>query len=301
MTSFNLLTKHFLLGGVIIGLVGVFYFVVRDVSVPGNDSEGNEALSMVTAEFVNGYEIRHTRHFQMFKGNKYEEGAEIQILKDGTLLFKDKTEGLFAEFRAGGTGAFILNAGDLVEGGVINVNNNKSPDLVLVNYSGGMHCCFRNYVLELGPTLSTLLDLETGDFPIEFKDLNGDGVMEIETRDSVWGYWNTSFGASPAPRVALSLQRGKYEIDMALMYRPAPSEAELEEVASRITSWSGSHGPEVAWKYVVELVYSGNRAAAQKYVDFAWREDAPGDFGTKEDFWKEFETQIQKSNFILSI
>ncbi len=99
------------------------------------------------------------------------------------------------------------------------------------------------------------------------------------------------------PPVVLSLQHGKYKADATLMRKPAPSSAEIQKMAKMITSWSSAAGPDVAWKYAIDLIYSGNIASARKYVDLAWRDSDIGEFSSKDDFWTQLTETIHKSPY----
>jgi len=112
-------------------------------------------------------------------------------------------------------------------------------------------------------------------------------------------YWNVSYVGSPMPSVILSLKDGKYRADPFFMKEPKPTDAEIQKFANEVISWSGdgSNGypPVVAWKYALNLIYSGNIDSAKKYVDLAWKNNSPGEFKTKEGFWNELNEQIGES------
>jgi hypothetical protein len=182
----------------------------------------------------------------------------------------------------------------------MDVDGDGIQELVFAGYSGGAHCCNTNYVIKLSDHVSVMLELNTQSSSVKLVDLNRDGVFEAETLDYVFHYWNTGFSGSPSPRIVLSIQSGTYNPNIGFMIRPAPSDKVIRDTAATIKGWNSAFTP-VAWKYVADLVYSGNLASAQKYVDLAWRE---GDdsldgnpFGSKDRFWSEFFSQLEKSHY----
>jgi len=245
---------------------------------------------------VHGYTIEFTHSFIEDEPD-VSYGSKIRILKDGKFVFEAEEMQDFGGFYSYEVGDWLRNADELKKRAVKDVTGDGILELFIEGYSGGSHCCFQNYVIQLSNPIAILLDLDTGDYGINFKDLNNDGVMEIETNEDVFAYWHTSFSASPMPPVVLSLRNGKYKADPTLMLKQPPTDTEIIKMASTIESWSGSAGPEVAWKYAIDLIYSGNIKSARKYVDLAWRENDNKEFGTKDNFWKELEEQTQTSPY----
>lgn len=96
------------------------------------------------------------------------------------------------------------------------INGDRLPDIVVSEWSGGAHCCYSTSVYSVGPAVRPLLTLDSGDCaPGEFADLDGDGVLELATCDSAWGYRYCAFAFSTLPPVV-------YAYDAALAtYRVA--------------------------------------------------------------------------------
>jgi hypothetical protein len=225
-------------------------------------------------------------------------GSRVSILRDGEYLFTS-VEGLeYLTFYYDETIPFLKTSADLKKA-VKDITGNGIPELYIRGWSGGSHCCYHNYIIELSNPLSILFDVDTEDFKISFEDLDKDGIMEILTNESKFSYWHTYYVASPRPPVILSLQEGKYKADPVFMRKPAPTDMEIRELANDVKGWSGdgSVGPTVAWEYAVDLIYSGNIESARKYVDLAWRDDKSGDFKTKDIFWEELSSQIKESPY----
>jgi len=246
---------------------------------------------------VNGYQIESIR---LVSNDQYETpfSSKINILKDGEYLFNSEDqERCYAFNRNDGETSLIDNT-DSLKRAVRDITGNSIPELLIFGWSGGAHCCYQNYIVELSNPLNILFDLDTGDNAISFEDLNGDGVMEIKTNEDIFAYWNVSYVGSPMPSVILSLKDGKYRADPTFMKNPKPTDTEIQKAADEVISWSGdgSNGyPTVAWKYALDLIYSGNINSAKIYVDLAWKNDSPGEFKTKEGFWNELNEQIKES------
>lgn len=281
---------------------------IKGTNVQKNSSANDITLdkpqwttSTTTSIDIHSYTIKFERRFTKDANNKDKIlETRITLSNGGKNVFAKMSKDYDWEhfYVIGGEYNQIDSADDIKKFAIKDLNKNGVPELVFVLYSGGMHCCSKNYIIELSNPISFLLDLDTGNqFITEFKDLNHDGIMEIETYEDVFTYWNTSYGASPMPRVVLSIQDGVYKANSALMREPAPTDAVLQRKAKVIESWSGAVGPEVAWKYAIDLIYSGNISSAKKYVDLAWRNDGYGAFKTKESFWRELVDRIVQSPY----
>jgi hypothetical protein len=254
----------------------------------------NTTIATTTTN-INGYTIEFVR--SSYVPDAITNWSKILILKDNNIVFQTSATEDFSGFYVKDVGDWITSADEIKTKALKNVTGDRVPEIVISSYSGGAHCCSQNYIIGLTDPLHFYLNLDTGDNGIEFKDLNHDGKMEIETYEDVFAYWHTSFAASPMPQVILSLQNGVYKADASLMRQPTPSDTEIRAKANEVTSWSDSAGPDVAWKYAIDLIYSGNIVSARKYVDLAWRQNDPGDFGTKEEFWKELADTIHTSPY----
>jgi len=300
-------TKYlYLIIPIIILIAGSFYFLNNKTgkNIPVAKGLGNivqtnsvqaKKVTSVTSTKVNGYEINFTR--SSYEDSMIDGSSEIDITKDGKQVWGKIMDQDFSGFYVDEPGDFIKNADELKTKAIKDITGNGIPELFVEGYSGGAHCCSHSYIVELSDPIKVLFDLDTGDNGIEFKDLNHDGIMELSTNEDVFAYWHTSFAASPMPEVVLSLQNGKYKADPKYMRKPAPTDAEIKKMADSVESWSGAQGPDVAWKYAINLIYSGNVASAKKYVDLAWQSGDAGDFGAKAEFWKELDDQIKTSPY----
>ncbi|MCX6715673.1 MAG: VCBS repeat-containing protein [Candidatus Taylorbacteria bacterium] len=276
-------------------LTGILFLFFRNtisqdkVTVPVSE----KTTIATTTSVMNGYTIEFVRSSYLIDSTA--NWSKILILKNDNIVFQDDRAEEFSGFYSKGVGDWITDVGELKSKALKDITGDGKPELVFTSYSGGSHCCSHNYIIGLTDPIHFYLNLDTGDSGIVFKDLNHDGKMEIETYEDIFAYWHTSFGASPMPRVVLSLQDDVYKPDTKLIRESAPPDAEIRAKAAEVTSWSGAAGPDVSWKYAIDLIYSGNIISARKYVDLAWREN--GEFKTKEEFWQELTDQIHKSPY----
>ncbi|GAA5511861.1 hypothetical protein Dcar01_00575 [Deinococcus carri] len=78
------------------------------------------------------------------------------------------------------------------------------PELVLTTFSGGAHCCSVNYVFtQDGGRVENLAILDSGNYGVQFADLNGDGTKELLFASDSLAYYDWSYAASPALRTVL--------------------------------------------------------------------------------------------------
>jgi len=91
------------------------------------------------------------------------------------------------------------------------INGDGYPDAVLVSFSGGAHCCTKYYFISLGNKPGLIRDFDNAQEAL-FRDLKGDGRMEILIRD---GSFDEHFGLahpySPFPLLIVRLRGDKFE------------------------------------------------------------------------------------------
>lgn len=169
-----------------------------------------------------------------------------------------------------------------------------TPDVAIQYYTGGAHCCYKMYVYELGANGITALPAIDGDDSdiIATKKLPTGGVA-IQTGDSNFAYWLTSFAGSPIPTVILSYKNGEFRPDASLMKRNAPTLAVLKAKAAKakknmtLKAYTGEESEDFLyafWDEMIDLIYSGNEKSAWQYFDLVWDPRKPGKEKFKEDF-----------------
>jgi hypothetical protein len=189
------------------------------------------------------------------------------------------------------------------------ITGDKQPNLVVSEYTGGGHCCFTFNVFQIGDTFKLLDSVDTRNGSVsDFKDVRGDGNVELVMYDWTFEYWNACFVESSAPMVILHYQNNKYRPDLELMRKPAPTQKELLQLVNdmkplfaskkmRDDSNNNLKVPPQLWGKMLDLIYSGNMASAWKLWDLSW----PAKHPNKAEFLKEFTKQLQTSPYYKDI
>ncbi|MEP0946998.1 hypothetical protein NC992_08955 [Leptolyngbya subtilissima DQ-A4] len=94
---------------------------------------------------------------------------------------------------------------------LIDLDSDGTSEVVVQTYSGGAHCCLATTTYtwqneQFNPVYFGYLDGSGG----QFKDLNGDGLMEFVTLDNSFFYTFSSYAGSYPPSVILTYENGEY-------------------------------------------------------------------------------------------
>ena len=92
------------------------------------------------------------------------------------------------------------------------VTGDGIANIVIWHWSGGNHCCHSATVFELGPTLKVLGRFDGEDSTPFVTDLDGDGIDEIQMRDSTFAYWNACYALSPQPQLIFRYHDRHYSL-----------------------------------------------------------------------------------------
>lgn len=173
------------------------------------------------------------------------------------------------------------------------LTGDRIPDIVVHQFSGGMHCCLQATVLSLGDTLANWGTINGADGDIEFDDLDGDGIMEAKVNDFRFAYWREyAFVETQAPEVILRFRNGAYGPACDLMSEELPDQATLARKGRELTDgWTGGDPPAEFWGYAVDLIYSGHADVAWRWLDQAW----PDRIGGKREFLDELREKLRGS------
>jgi hypothetical protein len=207
------------------------------------------------------------------------------------------------------------------------IDGDGLPDLLLYEHSGGAHCCWTVRHIECGPRPRLRGVLSTQDSEPVYRDPKGDGRFEVRLEDMSYAYWNSPYGDSPKPPVALRISQGRYAMAPELMRAQGPTAAELAKKTREIREWiahfnqifeglmRGGQPPENdrvwnshplimwhheqvsipphVWGVMLDLIYSGRCREALPFVDAVWPAGKPG----KENFIRDVTEQVLESWF----
>ncbi|MGA2605529.1 MAG: hypothetical protein ABSG14_15025 [Verrucomicrobiia bacterium] len=230
----------------------------------------------------------------------HETVAELEVWKGQTLVYR--VEGNRFEL-AGDCESDDGTTNAYFEPGV-NVTGNGIPNLIVTDYSGGMHCCLTYYIFELGDEFRLVDTIPAEHGTIDFKDVDGGGIPVIKMSDWSYAYVFGCFASSPAPDVILRYTKGHYEIAPELMQTPTPDAAKLQQMVDEIKSnypdmiESGGLTDEQAaeaglWQKMLDLIYGGHEDEARRLYDMAWPAEAEG----KDEALSNFVEAVTNSTY----
>lgn len=175
------------------------------------------------------------------------------------------------------------------------VNGDDKPDVVLETRAARGHCCFNYYILSLAdpPGLLRALSLSV---PLTFEDRDGDGKVEIWTRDNAFdSIEGLAQSDSPFPLVFFRLKGARlYDVSPALWHeyeadiaqaRGQISKSELEDMLKAETGDSkplDPHDPKVAvylhikglvLQIALDYLYGGRGQQAWQTIADMWRDN----------------------------
>ncbi|HEY9867644.1 MAG TPA: VCBS repeat-containing protein [Candidatus Obscuribacterales bacterium] len=206
--------------------------------------------------------------------------AKFEILHNGKVVYSKDFEGESDDISI--ISPLIAGESEPVSGTLPmtrDITGDGIPDLVVLDYTGGAHCCYEYSIFSLGDQFKKLATLDGRDSPMTFQDIDGDGVFEVRGRDSTFAYWNAAFVDSVLPAIVLRFREGKYELASNIMRSPAPERSLLEERIRQIREDMKPQSPGTSsplnlspslWNCMLELVYSGNGNLAWKVLEEVW-------------------------------
>ncbi|HEV2110945.1 MAG TPA: hypothetical protein VGT99_06310 [Gammaproteobacteria bacterium] len=181
-----------------------------------------------------------------------------------------------------------LKAGDDISGEGV-------PELLISEWSGGSHCCYSFHLFRLGDEFKRIQSIPLFDAD-ESAFVRRPGIkgLVLDSADySAFAYFPAGFAGSPAGRVLLSFQQGRFRLDLGLMKADAPAKGAIDKCAAlfkKSRDWRDGQ-PMGMWYYATDLIYTGNEPQALTFLDKSWG----GSAADREKYLGEYEKHLSKS------
>jgi len=181
-----------------------------------------------------------------------------------------------------------LKAGDDLTGEGI-------PDLLITEWSGGAHCCYTFHLFQLGSEFRKIqsLPLLDADESAFVRRPGVNGLVLASSDYSAFAYFPSDFAGSPAGRVFLSYQQGRFRLSTALMHATAPKPGEIGECAAlfkKSRDWKTAQ-PIGMWYYATDLIYTGHETDALRFLKESWS----GSAADRDKYLGEYQRRLRKS------
>jgi hypothetical protein len=260
-----------------------------DVKPPTKDIFAYPSL-MQAHIYLQDYEIRVFDSFPC-EEPLFKDRSGLEILKAGKRVFAQTGYGFAIGYpldQDQPPDSVRIKGGDDITG-------EGQPELLISEWTGGAHCCYSFSIFRLGNTFQKLPDISLFDADeSSFVRRPGIKSLVLVTADySAFAYFPTSFAGSPAGRVLLSFQSGKFRLDTSLMKADAPKSDEVTHCATLFKpsrEWKTSQ-PMGMWYYATDLIYTGNAAQAWRFLDAAWG----GPVSEKKKYLDDYQHRLKKS------
>jgi len=188
--------------------------------------------------------------------------------------------------------------------GLVSLLGDSSKQLVIQQYSGGAHCCWTAWVLDLSDSIRFLYQSE--DYPevgyeLGISDLDNDGVTELSQAIIAFDYFDRLSHADSPVSVAyfrFSKEKGRYvlanrEFSRLILARIAQEEDSVKAAADTLNpaAFGDENGVYLSavLQVVINYVYAGQRDTGWNFFD-KWYS-----LGDKEDMKKKIQDVLAES------
>lgn len=187
---------------------------------------------------------------------------------------------------------------------IIDLNNDKEPEIVVWQYGGGNHGIFRVQAFTTGSDFTKILETPPSICEGEFKDLNNDGTQEYRTCDSTFVYYNSRCSYANSAFVnAVFTYKEKQGFVLANHEFPQVYDFAADIHTKRIqdfhsdSSWTQEILHEetqcVVLPLVLDYLYSGQSSKAWKVLDDYYH------FEDLNSFKSDIQQKAQNSAFFM--
>jgi hypothetical protein len=186
----------------------------------------------------------------------------------------------------------------------------EGPDLLVdaQTASGGAGARLHAFVLGEKFVLQTI---GLGDTYAGVDETGEASAIRVQFADYAFMGWNAAVHNSPAPNLQLLWTGEKYAVDPTSLRRARPNDSYdtryRAQVRTALDAWKARGNayvtlgarapgenfqppPSLLWRYMLNMIYSGDSPAAKRLFDAAWPEDLDG----KDAFWRDFLTRLRQ-------
>lgn len=184
----------------------------------------------------------------------------------------------------------------------------RTKQLIVMEYSGGAHCCWSFEIYDLLPTFRKIYDEGNYDvgYPLFPKDINHDGIPEIERTILTFDYFHASHASSVFPTAIFTYDRRRKKYTPANRqfsdYLLENIEHDIEAAQKTISLYEGKEVSEFEERYyqaivqvVLKYIYAGQK---EKGWDFFEKNYHASD---KKNLRKDLQNALRKDAIYQSI
>jgi hypothetical protein len=235
----------------------------------------------------------------VFRTYLSDDGACLEVVRNGKLILQSPIDS-HLPYSLGQHENTVSKIPAIANGA--NLTGSNHPEMIISQYSGGLHCCTERDIYELEPEfkqVATIDDMDNEDG--HFEDLDHDGHYYYLTRDPTFLYWNSAYVDSVAPGIILQFindsKGGAFHLALRKMHEPNPSPEEWKETLENARKAFGADNHfsngigSWFWGNMLALIYAGRSDLAWKLLDETWPSERPG----KNKFLADFCSQLKTS------
>ena len=212
----------------------------------------------------------------------------------------------------------IKNCGSSDPAFGVDIIGNGKKYFVFVDVGDGSASPANYYIYELSKngTITKMTEIDTYGGAV-FKDLTGNGHLDVEIRETAFNCWSSACAFSHSPNFILSWNSSQknYIINTNLMHKNAPTQNTIQQKADFykgdnwcISDSDGSETCSVPWGYALDLIYSGNAVSAKSYLNLVWsvasstlEHGEHGSFSSEKDLENKILSNLKSSQYYTAI
>jgi hypothetical protein len=237
----------------------------------------------------------------VFRTYLSDDGACLEVIRSGKLVYLHSNDS-HLPYSLGQHEDTVSKIPAIANG--TDLTGRGHPEMIISQYSGGVHCCTERDIYELEPEFKLLVTIDDMDNEDgHFEDLDHDGHYYYLTIDPRFEYWNACYACfAPTPVILQFVndsKGGAFHLALKKMHEPEPTPAEWKETTKTAREAFGADNPASGgigswfWGNMLSLIYTGHSDLAWKLFDETWPPERPG----KDKFLVDFCSQLKTSPY----